>query len=137
MVAIDDWQLHIIVSVKSMVCGSRATRHREWASIDASFALHAHHTLNSPSRSNGNTNYKRKYTKHLSDCQAPRGLSAEEKRVKLLEIFHESVSRFHFGSHQLRMNDTLSIERLLPTERVGKTRSQAEGYRYVLFMISH
>jgi len=24
--------------------------------------------------------------------EAPRGLSAEEKRVKLLEIFHESVS---------------------------------------------
>jgi hypothetical protein len=24
--------------------------------------------------------------------QAPRGLSGEEKRVKLLEIFHESVS---------------------------------------------
>lgn len=24
--------------------------------------------------------------------QAPRGLSAEEKRVKLLEIFHETVS---------------------------------------------
>jgi len=28
--------------------------------------------------------------------EAPRGLSAEEKRVKILEIFHESVSRDQF-----------------------------------------
>jgi len=27
----------------------------------------------------------------IEDLKAPRGLSAEEKRVKLLEIFHESV----------------------------------------------
>jgi hypothetical protein len=26
-----------------------------------------------------------------TDIQAPRGLSAEEKRAKLLEIFHETV----------------------------------------------
>ena len=30
----------------------------------------------------------------LSFLQAPRGLSAEEKRVKLLEIFHETVRSF-------------------------------------------
>jgi hypothetical protein len=29
----------------------------------------------------------------VTQQQAPRGLSAEEKRVKLVEIFHESVSR--------------------------------------------
>ena len=30
--------------------------------------------------------------KLISRLQAPRGLSAEEKRVKLVEIFHETVS---------------------------------------------
>lgn len=39
--------------------------------------------------------------------QAPRGLSAEEKRVKLLEIFHESVcstARLRFGDFALTSN---------------------------------
>jgi hypothetical protein len=39
-----------------------------------------------------------------SHIQAPRGLSAEEKRVKLLEIFHETVGELALA----RIADLLS-----------------------------
>ena len=46
--------------------------------------------------------------------QAPRGLSAEEKRVRLLEIFHESVSSPHFFRTLILLNYiSLATERLL------------------------
>jgi hypothetical protein len=44
----------------------------------------------------------------LTFSQAPRGLSAEEKRVKLLEIFHETVCLFFL-------------------ERLSHTQHRAEG----------
>jgi hypothetical protein len=37
----------------------------------------------------------------LSFPQAPRGLSAEEKRVKLLEIFHETVCLFFKSAYPI------------------------------------
>lgn len=42
------------------------------------------------------------YTTHFIDMtvvlfKAPRGLSAEEKRIKLLELFHETVCYQYFG----------------------------------------
>ena len=40
---------------------------------------------------------KRAYILLLSLLQAPRGLSAEEKRIKLLEIFHETVGALGEG----------------------------------------
>jgi hypothetical protein len=36
--------------------------------------------------------------------QAPRGLSAEEKRVKLLEIFHETVGVLRWALYDVLMS---------------------------------
>lgn len=60
--------------------------------------------------------------------QAPRGLSAEEKRIKLLEIFHETVGFLVIFSERLTPvidKPTLSAEGLL---------SGGEG---VFFLLPH
>jgi hypothetical protein len=48
-----------------------------------------------------------------TNAQAPRGLSAEEKRVKLLEIFHETVGTFAFDPWQAIIYSHI-VARLLP-----------------------
>ena len=54
-------------------------------------------------------------------AQAPRGLSAEEKRVKLLEIFHETVSIRRY-CHFTTSHSGHTVERFLSGEWHLETR---------------
>jgi hypothetical protein len=63
----------------------------------------------------------RAYIYHSLGSQAPRGLSAEEKRVKLLEIFHETVS-FHQYGRFTSLHSGHMVERLLSGESRLETR---------------
>jgi hypothetical protein len=62
----------------------------------------------------------RAYIYHNLGPQAPRGLSAEEKRVKLLEIFHETVSFHQYG--RFTLHSGRMVERLLSGESRLETR---------------
>ncbi len=59
--------------------------------------------------------------------QAPRGLSAEEKRVKLLEIFHETVGFVIFLVHSYPGYLTPSAEGLLSGEFLVTLLSKSCG----------